>query len=228
VKSLSELKSVKKTLALQASQQAALAAQAQQRQVQAEAAHLVFTQAVGKVQPLKAPPRVTLPTQAKPEQVTQATSARARAMGVDATLLPTGAGAGQAKPSLALSDEWDASRLLKLDPALGYRRPGVGSDVLRQLQRGQRVSQAQLDLHGQTVDEARQSLVQFIDEALSEGLRCVRIVHGQGHSSPGQRAVLKNKVPSWLVQINAVSAFAQAPAKEGGAGALVVLLRALT
>jgi DNA-nicking Smr family endonuclease len=90
------------------------------------------------------------------------------------------------------------------------------------------VSQAQLDLHGQTVDEARQSLVTFIDEALSEGLRCVRIVHGQGHSSPGQRAVLKNKVPSWLVQISAVSAFAQAPAKEGGAGALVVLLRAVT
>jgi DNA-nicking Smr family endonuclease len=37
--------------------------------------------------------------------------------------------------------------------------------------------------------------------------------------------VLKGKVHSWLVQKNHVMAFVQARADEGGAGAVVVLLR---
>ena len=56
------------------------------------------------------------------------------------------------------------------------------------------------------------------------GLRCVRVVHGKGLGSPGKQPVLKGKVQRWLVQKNEVLAFVQARAREGGAGALVVLL----
>ena len=65
----------------------------------------------------------------------------------------------------------------------------------------------------------------FIREAHQQGLRCVRVVHGKGLGSPGRTPVLKNRVLRWLVQKSEVMAFVQARPAEGGAGALVVLLR---
>ncbi|HMR71704.1 MAG TPA: Smr/MutS family protein, partial [Rubrivivax sp.] len=56
------------------------------------------------------------------------------------------------------------------------------------------------------------------------GQRCVRVVHGKGHGSPGRQPVLKGKVQRWLAQCREVIAFAQASAPQGGAGALIVLL----
>jgi hypothetical protein len=55
----------------------------------------------------------------------------------------------------------------------------------------------------------------------------VRVVHGKGLGSPGKTPVLKGKVQSWLIQKNEVLAFVQARGDEGGAGALVVLLKPL-
>ena len=55
--------------------------------------------------------------------------------------------------------------------------------------------------------------------------RCVRVVHGKGLGSPGRTPVLKQKVLRWLVQRTEVLAFVQAPANQGGAGALLVLLK---
>jgi DNA-nicking Smr family endonuclease len=124
----------------------------------------------------------------------------------------------------ALSDEMDVESLLETDEALSFRRPGVGPDVPRRLRRGEWTIQAQIDLHGLRRDEARERLSEFIREAARQGLRCVRVVHGKGHGSPGKSPVLKGKVRAWLVQKNEVMAFTQARASEGGAGALVVLL----
>jgi hypothetical protein len=53
----------------------------------------------------------------------------------------------------------------------------------------------------------------------------VRVVHGKGLGSPGKTPVLKSKVQRWLVQKTEVMAFVQAKGSEGGAGALVVLLK---
>jgi DNA-nicking Smr family endonuclease len=53
----------------------------------------------------------------------------------------------------------------------------------------------------------------------------VRVVHGKGLGSPCKTPVLKGKVQSWLIQKAEVLAFVQARADEGGAGALVVLLK---
>ena len=124
----------------------------------------------------------------------------------------------------ALSDEMDVESLLETDEALSFRRPGVGPEVPRRLRRGEWTIQAQIDLHGLRRDEARERLSEFIREASRQGLRCVRVVHGKGHGSPGKSPVLKGKVRAWLVQKNEVMAFTQARASEGGAGALVVLL----
>lgn len=124
----------------------------------------------------------------------------------------------------ALSDEVDVESLLETDGELSYLRPQIAPDVLKRLRRGQWAIQAQIDLHGMRRDEARDALAAFLRDAGQRGLRCVRVVHGKGHGSPGKAPVLKGKVRAWLVQKESVLAFVQARAADGGHGALVVLL----
>jgi DNA-nicking Smr family endonuclease len=125
----------------------------------------------------------------------------------------------------SLSDGIDPDTLLETDDQLSWRRPGLGPDVINKLRRGHWSTQAEVDLHGHRVDEARAALSAFLHEAARAGVRCVRVVHGKGLGSPGREPVLKHRVHGWLVQKAAVLAFTQARAAEGGSGALVVLLR---
>jgi DNA-nicking Smr family endonuclease len=125
----------------------------------------------------------------------------------------------------AISDEFDASTLLEVDDAMSFRRPGIGIDVARKLRRGHWSIQREIDLHGHRTEEAREALAEFLRNAVRDGLRCVRVVHGKGLGSPGKTPVLKGKVHGWLVQKNEVLVFVQARGDEGGAGALVVLLK---
>jgi DNA-nicking Smr family endonuclease len=104
--------------------------------------------------------------------------------------------------------------------------PGMSPNVLRDLRRGRWVTQAHLDLHGMTRDEARQHVALFLRECLNHEHRCVRIVHGKGLGSPRREPVLKKLVLGWLSQRREVLAFCQARPAEGGAGAVAVLLRA--
>ena len=125
----------------------------------------------------------------------------------------------------AISDEFDATTLLDVDDALSFRRPGIGTDVTRKLRKGDWSIQREIDLHGLRREDAREALAAFIRLAVRDGVRCIRVVHGKGLGSPGKTPVLKSKVQGWLVQKNEVLAFVQARADEGGAGALVVLLK---
>jgi DNA-nicking Smr family endonuclease len=125
----------------------------------------------------------------------------------------------------SISDEFDVESLLDTDESLSFRRPEIGPEVVRKLRRGVWAMQAQLDLHGLRRDAAREQLAAFLREAARAGLRCVRVIHGKGHGSPGREPVLKAKVKGWLVQKEEVIAFVQARASDGGNGALMVLLR---
>ncbi|NML43862.1 DNA mismatch repair protein MutS [Ramlibacter sp. G-1-2-2] len=125
----------------------------------------------------------------------------------------------------SISDEFDASTLLEVDEAMSFRRPGIGIDVARKLRRGHWSIQGEIDLHGLRTDDAREAMAGFLRESVRSGLRCVRVVHGKGLGSPGKTPVLKGKVHGWLVQKNEVLAFVQARGDEGGAGAVVVLLK---
>ncbi len=124
----------------------------------------------------------------------------------------------------ALSDEVDIESLLLTDDGLSFRRAGIAPDVVARLRRGQWAIQSQVDLHGLRRDEAREALAAFVRDAVRRGHRCVRVVHGKGHGSPGRQPVLKEKVQRWLGQCAEVIAFTQASGPQGGAGALIVLL----
>lgn len=206
-KSLQDLQALRKQLAEQervAREQAAARAEALKR---SEADKDLFQRAAGKVQRLGAHGRVHHP----PEPVAPIPAQRQLD---DQRVLHE-----------AISDEFDASTLLEVDDALSFRRPGIGIDVARKLRRGHWSIQSEIDLHGLRSDDAREALAGFLRDATRQGLRCVRVVHGKGLGSPGKTPVLKGKVHSWLVQKNEVLAFVQARGDEGGAGAVVVLLK---
>ena len=131
----------------------------------------------------------------------------------------------QAALQQAMSDEVDIETLLLTDDDLSFHRPGVGPDVVTRLRRGHWAIQGELDLHGLRREQAREALSAFMRDAARRGWRCLRVVHGKGHGSPGREPVLKAKVQRWLGQSQAVLAFAQGSAAQGGVGALIVLLR---
>jgi DNA-nicking Smr family endonuclease len=105
-----------------------------------------------------------------------------------------------------------------------FHRGGVQLAVLRRLRRGQLPIEAELDLHGMTRHEARQALLAFLERASHWGLRHLRIIHGQGHRSHPAPPILKSHVSHWLPQHPAVLAYCPAPRRQGGEGALLVLL----
>ena len=107
-----------------------------------------------------------------------------------------------------------------------YLRVGLPRRVLTDLRRGRWVVQGELDLHGLTRDEARTSLAHFIALSQQQGRRCLRVIHGKGHGSPGRLPVLKHLSRGWLAQREDILAFCQARPHDGGEGALLVLLQA--
>jgi DNA-nicking Smr family endonuclease len=106
-----------------------------------------------------------------------------------------------------------------------YRQPTVRASVLRDLRRGRFPVKAEIDLHGLTSEQARRELGQFLDECVNDGIQCARVVHGKGLRSGHRGPVLKASVNRWLRQWDEVLAFCSAPARDGGTGAIYVLLR---
>jgi DNA-nicking Smr family endonuclease len=108
---------------------------------------------------------------------------------------------------------------------LGFRRPGVQESVLRRLRRGEFRVEAEIDLHGLTVVQAKAELRAFLAEACARRLRCLRIVHGKGLRSGQRGPVIKQTVNALLRRVAAVVAFSSARQVDGGTGAVYVLLR---
>lgn len=115
--------------------------------------------------------------------------------------------------SIESGDEWS------------FARPGVSHQTLKRLRRGYWPIQGNLDLHGFTRDIAQQELAIFLAECIEQQLRCIRVIHGKGLSSPNRDSVLKKQVGHWLAQHPNVMAFYQARPSDGGSGAVLVLLK---
>ncbi len=113
----------------------------------------------------------------------------------------------------------------QLGEEIAFRRPGLAEKTFRKLRRGRFSIEAEADLHGLTVNEAKLLLRDFICESAQLGLGCVRVIHGKGlGSGPGGR-VLKGNVQRWLMQWDEIVAFVTARTRDGGSGAVYVLLR---
>jgi DNA-nicking Smr family endonuclease len=109
--------------------------------------------------------------------------------------------------------------------ALRFKRPSVSRMTMRMLSRGSYAIQAEIDLHGMTVAEARPRLAEFVERCARSGKHCIRVVHGKGLGSGDRGPVLKMAVNRWLRKWDPVIAFVSARQVDGGTGAVYVLLR---
>ena len=112
-----------------------------------------------------------------------------------------------------------------LEDSLSFIAPGLQHNVLKKLRRGFFGLDAEIDLHGFTSNEAKRRLLHFLHDCIGTACRCVRIVHGKGYGSADNHPVLKNNLNLWLRQHKDVQAFCSAAPKDGGTGAVFVLLR---
>ena len=109
--------------------------------------------------------------------------------------------------------------------ALRFQRASVGRRTMRKLARGGYSVQAELDLHGMTLAEAKPRLADFVDYNAMQGKLCVRVVHGKGLGSGHRGPVLKAAVNRWLRQWESVLAFVSTRQVDGGTGAIYILLQ---
>jgi DNA-nicking Smr family endonuclease len=112
-----------------------------------------------------------------------------------------------------------------LEDSLGFIAPGLQNNVLKKLRRGYFDIDAEIDLHGLNSYDAKRQLLHFLHSCIEEGYRCVHIVHGKGYRSADNHPVLKNNLNLWLRQHKDVQAFCSASPKNGGTGAVFVLLQ---
>jgi DNA-nicking Smr family endonuclease len=113
------------------------------------------------------------------------------------------------------------------EPRLGAVA-GVSDRQLLELRRGTREPEERIDLHGLREQAAGRHLAQRLESAVARGLRCALVIHGRGANAESGGAVLRERLPNWLMKPpngKIVLAFAPAPSKLGGEGATLVLLR---
>ena len=79
-------------------------------------------------------------------------------------------------------------------------------------------SKPELDVHGNTVDEAIEAVDKYLDQAVVDGLMQVRILHGKG------TGVLSREIRAFLQQHPLVMSTRFAPQYEGGVGVTIVEL----
>jgi DNA-nicking Smr family endonuclease len=166
----------------------------------------VFRKAMSDAKPLKTDERVPA-TKAKPKP-----KARFRRADETAALLES------------LEGDVDALEH-ESGGALRFHRQHVGRRTMRKLTRGGFSVQAEIDLHGMTLAEAKPRLRDFIQYSADQGQLCVRVVHGKGLGSGERGPVLKGAVNSWLRRWDSVLAFVSTRQVDGGTGAIYVLLQ---
>lgn len=169
----------------------------------------LFRQETANVVPLEAP-AVRLPparTRSTPGQEYRREAAQ-RSVAFDANRLPT-AFVEYVHPEATIS----------------FRRDGIQNGVFRKLQQGGYDVEAILDLHGYTVEQARDELFRFIGDCLHHDVRSALISHGKGRNNKEQKPLLKSYLARWLPLFPEVMAFHSAQKFHGGSGAVYVLLR---
>jgi DNA-nicking Smr family endonuclease len=180
-----------------------------------------FGTAFGKALPLKKVGRQTTPAPKGPDSLS--TAAR-RAAAIE-----------QVQQKAALGEQ--GFEMLESEQSITYSRVGLDSGSLRRLSNGHMRPTLTLDLHGYRIEAARDSVWNAVKHGQAEGDRCLLIVHGkagagykdeQGETRGAGQALIKSHVNHWLQQLDGVLAFTSALPKDGGTGALYVLLKKAT
>lgn len=110
------------------------------------------------------------------------------------------------------------------DDSIHFHQIGIQRRIRSQLRQGKLPIEATLDLHSHTADEAIRATGDFLEKCHELKKRIACIIHGKGRGST-QAPVIKNTLNTYLRHHPYVLAFHSARPKDGGTGALYVLLR---
>ena len=105
---------------------------------------------------------------------------------------------------------------------------GLDKRTAQRMRRGQLPIEARIDLHGLTEEDAHRALASFVIGTQGAGRRCVLVVTGKGLRQDGRTGVLRRNVPRWLNEAPnraRILAFCHAQPRDGGEGALYLLLK---
>ncbi|OIR00751.1 endonuclease MutS2 [mine drainage metagenome] len=103
---------------------------------------------------------------------------------------------------------------------------GIDRRTAERLKKGGMAIEARLDLHGLIQDEAYSALRRFILASFERERRCLLVITGKGTREGS--GVLRGQVPRWLNEASLrpfILAFSYAQPRDGGEGALYVLLK---
>ena len=135
-------------------------------------------------------------------------------------------------PSPPAAPPAQARRAEATPPPLPALEPGAGAGVDKRtsarLRKGRLAIEGRLDLHGMTQKEAHRALDHFLARSHDAHRRCVLVITGKGLSADGSVGVLRSALPGWLNQPPnraRVVAFSRAIPRDGGDGALYVLIK---
>lgn len=115
-------------------------------------------------------------------------------------------------------------KVLDLEPG---KADGIDRNTLERLKKGRLAIEAKLDLHGLTQEGAHTALSGFVTNSHALGRRCLLVITGKGGTGKGT-GILRQSTPRWLNEspLRAlILAIATAQPKDGGDGALYILLK---
>ncbi|MBT4932034.1 MAG: hypothetical protein HOL66_01990 [Rhodospirillaceae bacterium] len=145
---------------------------------------------------------------------------------------PESPGAGPANKKPASRSSFASAQTPPVRPSLPElslsSQPGIDKSTAKKLKKGQQRIEARIDLHGMTQVEAHRALDSFVDGAYQAAKRCVLVITGKGLKPDGAVGVIRAAVPRWLNEQpnrSRVLAFTHATPKDGGEGALYVMLK---
>ncbi len=122
-----------------------------------------------------------------------------------------------------LLDKLPAEKWVQSHQDIQYFTNGIQHKRRKMLKNGDIPIQACCDLHGMTIREAQRCTIDFLNDCIQKKYNCIRLIHGQG--SPDKPPKIKNLLNIWLPELESVLAFQQCCRRDGGLGAITVLLR---
>jgi DNA-nicking Smr family endonuclease len=137
------------------------------------------------------------------------------------------------KKAISLSTEYQYSPVdleilapedwVGIEECIQFNRAGLQNKLLKKLAHGQLAIEVRLDLHSLHLAAALAQAQAFLGNCQRQGRRLVLIIHGKGKKS--DKPILKNALNIWLRTQTNVLAFHSAQPKDGGTGAVYVLLK---
>ena len=115
-----------------------------------------------------------------------------------------------------------------IKPLAKNETQGIDRNTDKKLRNGHLKIDLTIDFHGMTLDSAFDCLLDKVNWAYQNKLRCILLVTGKGRNTKPGRESIKGNIEKWLKHpeiSNKIIKYVDATAKHGGTGALYVLLR---